>query len=88
MEGTLGLFEILAITGTAAVGIVTLIFMKDKAINDKIYDLGQQCLRRDELGRELEPLRNNDLQIMRKQDKLEAKLDKVIEAHYNKLGVS
>ena len=53
---------------------------------NQVMELRQECIRRDDLAREIEPLRANDNRILDKMDKLEDKLTKFIEKVISKLS--
>ena len=52
---------------------------QDKKQDERTYQLSQECIKREDLSRELEPLRANDNRILDKMDRLEEKLTKFVE---------
>ena len=92
--GTLGILEILAISGGTVVALITLIFFKDKSLRDEMRasidslreDLSRQDKKHDQRTYQLsqECIKREELsRILDKMDKIEEKLTRFVEKVYN-----
>ena len=53
---------------------------------DQVIEIRQECIRRDDLSREIEPLRANDNRILDKMERVEDKLTKFMEKVMSRLS--